>query len=183
MGTKTTLLTGEDLWKLVAAGSRYELSQGELVPMTPVNFNHGRIVVRFARKLDQFVEERGLGAVGTEIGFRLARNPDTLRAPDIAFVARSREPQGAAAEKFAELAPDLAVEVLSPDDSASDVLKKVEEYLASGVLLVWVADPATQTVTVYRSLEDVRVRTAQQDLDGGDVLPGFRCKIADIFAV
>ena len=171
------------LWKIVADGSRYELSRGELVPMTPVNYNHGKIVIRLGRMLDQFVQEHGLGAVGTEIGFRLARNPDTLRAPDIAFVARSREPQGAAAEKFAELAPDLAVEVLSPDDSASDVLKKVEEYLASGVRLVWIADPATRTVTVYRSLEDVRVLTAQQDLDGRDVLPGFRCKIKEIFAV
>jgi len=181
METKT-ILTIEDFSKLVADGSRYELSNGELVPMTPVHFKHGKIVVRLARKLDQFAEERGLGAVGTEIGFRLSRNPDTLRAPDIAFVAKSREPQGDAALKFAELAPDLAVEVLSPDDSASDVLKKIEEYLAAGVRLVWVADPATQTVSVYRSLDDVHVLTADQELDGGDVLPGFRVKIADIFA-
>ena len=182
MSTKA-LLTSEDLWKLVADGSRYELSRGELVPMTPVHFKHGKIVVSLARKLDQFADERGLGAVGTEIGFRLARNPDTLRAPDIAFVARSREPQGPAALKFAEFAPDLAVEVLSPEDSASDVLKKTEEYLAAGVRLVWIADPGTQTITVYRSLEDVRVLTADQELDGGDVLPGFRILVKEIFAV
>ena len=182
MATKT-LLTAEDLWKLVADGSRYELSRGELIPMPPVHFQHGKIVIRFGRILDQFVEQHRLGAVGTEIGFRLARNPDTLRAPDIAFVAQSREPQGAAAFKFAEIAPDLAVEVLSPEDSASDVLKKIEEYLAAGVHLVWIADPATQTVSVYRSLDDVRVLTAGQELDGGDVLPGFRTRIKDIFAV
>src|SRR3970282_1381228 len=102
MNTKT-LLTGEDLWKIVADGSRYELSRGELVPMTPVNYNHGKIVIRLGRMLDPFVHANGLGGVVTEIGCRLARNPDTLRAPDIAFVARSREPQGADAEKFAEL--------------------------------------------------------------------------------
>jgi len=182
MATKT-LLTIEDFSKLVADGSRYELSRGELVPMTPVNFQHGKIVIRFGGLLDQFVQRQQLGAVGTEIGFHLARNPDTLRAPDIAFVAKEREPQGAAALKFAELAPDLAVEVLSPDDSASEVLKKIEEYLAAGVRLIWIADPVTQTVTVYRSLDDVRVLTADQELDGGAVLPGFRVRIADIFAV
>jgi Uma2 family endonuclease len=182
MATKT-LLTSEDLRKLVADGSRYELSRGELVPMTPVHFQHGRIVIRFGGLLDQFVQRQQLGAVGTEIGFRLARNPDTLRAPDIAFVSQSRVPQGAAAFKFAELAPDLAVEVLSPDDSASEVLKKIEEYLAAGVRLVWIADPATQTVSVYRSLKDVQVLTSEQDLDGGDVLPGFRVRIRDLFAV
>src|SRR3970282_460832 len=107
MGTKT-LLTAEDLWKIVADGSRYELSRGELGPMTPVNYNHGKIVIRLGRMLDQFVQEHGLGAVGTEIGFRLARNPDTLRAPDIAFVAQSREPQGPPALKFAEVAADFA---------------------------------------------------------------------------
>ena len=128
-----------------------------------------------------FVERQQLGTVGPEIGFRLARKPDTLRAPDIAFVAKHREPQGTAAFKYAELAPDLAVEVLSPEDSASDVLKKVEEYLAAGVRLVWIADPATRTVTVYRSLDDVRVQTVAQELEGGDVLPGFRVKISDIF--
>lgn len=182
MGTKT-LLTLAEFSRLVADGSRYELSKGELVAMTPVGFNHGAIVIRFGSLLDRFVREQQLGVVGTEIGFRLTRNPDTLRAPDIAFVAKEREPRGAAALKFAEIAPDLAVEVLSPEDSASEVLKKIDEYLAAGVRLVWIADPATQTVTVYRSLDDVRVLTAGQDLDGADVLPGFRLRIKEVFAV
>ena len=182
MSTKT-LLTANDLWKLVADGSRYELSKGELLPMTPVGWRHGKIVIRFGRMLDQYVEEKGLGAVGTEVGFRLTRDPDTVRAPDIAFVAQNRLPKGAAVEKFVEFAPDLAVEVLSPEDTVSEIQKKVEEYLAAGVPLVWVVDPANQKVTVYRSLQDIKILSADQQLDGGDILPGFCLKIAQIFAI
>ena len=182
MGTRA-LLTIEQFSKIVANGSRYELSRGELVPMTPVSFAPGKTVSNLLGLLIPFVNRENLGTVGPEIGFRLSRVPDTLRAPDIAFVAKHREPQGPAAFKFAEIAPDLAVEVLSPEDSASEVLRKTEEYLAAGVRLVWIVDPATQTVTVYRSLDDVRVLIAAQDLDGGDVLPGFRTKIRDIFAL
>jgi Uma2 family endonuclease len=182
MSTKT-VLTSEDLWKLVADGSRYELSRGELVPMTPVRLQHGQIVIRFGRRLDEYVEERRLGTVCTEVGFVLTRDPDTVRAPDLAFISQSRLPQGAAVDEFVEGAPDLAVEVLSPGDTVSETLRKVREYLGAGVPLVWVVDPATQTVTVYRSLEDVRVLTPDQELDGGDVLPGFRIAVKEIFAV
>jgi Uma2 family endonuclease len=124
-----------------------------------------------------------LELVGPEIGFRLARNPDTLRAPDVAFIAKQRYEKTGITEKFAEFPPDLAVEVLSSEDTVSDLMRKVEEYLAAGVPLVWVADPATQTVTVYRSLQDVKVLTALQELDGSPVLPGFRSSVAAIFAL
>ncbi len=182
MSTKT-LLTSEDLWKIVADGSRYELSKGELLPMTPVGMEHGGIVIRIGRLLSLYAEEKRLGLVGTAIGFRLTRNPDTVRAPDVAFVARERLPKEGVPKKFAEFPPDLAVEVLSPEDTASEVNRKVEEYLTAGVRLVWVADPATQTVTVYRSLQDVKVLTTDQELDGGEVLPGFRTKVAELFAL
>jgi len=182
MSTKT-LLNSEDLWKRVADGSRYELSEGELLPMTPVGMEHGAIVVRLARLLGAFVDEKHLGLVGTEIGFRLARDPDTVRAPDVAFVAKHRLPQEGVPKKFAEFAPDLAVEVLSPEDTASEILRKVEEYLAAGVALAWVVDPATRTVTVYRSLRDIQILSADQELDGGTVLPGFRAPVAEIFSI
>ena len=181
MSTKT-LLTADDLWKKVADGSRYELSKGELLPMTPVGWRHGEIVIRLGRMLQQHAEENSLGGVGTEVGFRLARDPDTVRAPDIAFVARNRMPQGAAAERFAELAPDLAVEVLSPEDTASEIQRKVEEYLAAGARLVWIVDPSNQRVTTYRSLQDIKILSVEQQLDGGDILPGFTVQIAQIFA-
>ena len=182
MSTKT-LLTAEDLWKIVADGSRYELSKGELVPMTPVGIRHGQVVISFGSRLNQYVVERGLGIVCTEVGFKLTRQPDTLRAPDIAFIARNRFPEGRIPEKFADFPPDLAVEVLSPEDTASDLLRKIEEYFGAGVPLVWVVDPATQTVTVYRSLQNVKILSADGELDGNEVLPGFRMKVAEIFAL
>ena len=183
MSTKT-LLTSDDLWKIVADGSRYELSRGELVPMTPVGIRHAAVVSNLDRMLGTYVKEKGLGMVGPEGGFRLAKDPDTLRAPDVAFISKERlEKAGGIPEKFADFPPDLAVEMLSPEDTVSEVQKKVEEYLAGGVPLVWVVDPANQKVTVYRSLEDIRILSADQELDAGEVIPGFRCKIAEIFAL
>jgi len=182
MSTKT-LLTNEDLWRIVSDGSRYELYRGELVPMTPVSLQHGRVVIRFGRVLDEFVQRNGLGAVCTEVGFHLFQEPDTTWAPDIAFIAQSRVPQGSAAEKFVDFAPDLAVEVLSPWDTVTETTRKVETDLTAGVPLVWVVDPGTQRVTVYRSLQAVKVLTPDQELDGGDVLQGFRLKVSEIFAI
>jgi Uma2 family endonuclease len=181
MSTKT-LLTSEDLWKIVADGSRYELSHGELVPMIPIGIRHGQIVIRFGRRLDQYVQEKDLGIVCTEVGFRLTMNPDTVRAPDIAFIATRRFPEGRIPEKFADFPPDLAVEVLSPSDTVSELLRKIEEYFRAGVPLVWVVDPATQTVTVYRSLQNVKILSTDEELDGDGVLPGFRVKVGGVFA-
>ena len=182
MSTKT-LLTSDDLWKIVADGSRYELSNGALLPMTPVGVRHAAVVNKLARLLGDFVENHHLGLVGPEIGFKLRRNPDTLRAPDVAFISRKRYEEKGIPEKFADFPPDLAVEVLSPEDAMSEIVRKVEEYLSAGVPLVWVADPATQTVTVYRSLQDVKVLTSDQELEASPVLPGFRASIAEIFAI
>lgn len=181
MSTKT-LLTGEELWKMVADGSRYELSCGELVPMTPVGIRHAVVVSKVNRLLGDYVEKHGLGMTGPEGGFYLRRDPDTLRAPDVAFISKERlEKVGGIPERFAEFPPDLAVVVLSPEDTSSEILKKVQEYLAGAVPLVWIVDPATRTVTVYRSLLDVHVLTADQEIDGRPVLPGFSARVADFF--
>ena len=182
MSTKT-LLTADYLWKMVADGSRYELSKGEIVPMSPVGIRHGQVVINLASQLRQYIKEKRLGIVGTEVGFKLTRDPDTVRAPDIAFMARSRFPEDQIPEKFADFHPDLAVEVLSPEDTASELLRKIEEYFSAGVPLVWVIDPATQTVTVYRALQDVKIISGDAELDGDEVLPGFRMKVAEIFAL
>ena len=182
MSTKT-LLTSEDLWKIVADGSRYELSQGELVPMTPIGIQHGAVVGNLMLLLGTHVKKNRLGIVGPEIGFRLARDPDTVRAPDVAFIPNDRLPKEGLPKKFADFPPDLAVEVLSPEDTASEVNRKVEEYLNAGVRLVWVVDPAMQRVTVYRSLQDVKVLTTEQPIDGGEVLPGFRTQVAELFNI
>lgn len=180
MSTKT-LLTSEDLWKIVADGSRYELSQGELVPMTPQYFLHGVIVASIGSLLSKFVDENSLGIVCVHAGFILQRNPDTVRGPDVSFTARGRLPKEGIPKKFADFPPDLAVEVLSPEDTASEIIRKVEEYLTAGTQLVWVVDPGTQKVTVYRSLQDAKVLTTEQELDGGEVLPGFRTNVAELF--
>ena len=182
MSTKT-LLTAEDLWKIVADGSRYELSKGELVPMTPVGIPHSVIVMRLGKLLSNYVDEKRLGLLGTEGGFKLRQNPDTLRAPDIAFISRERLARQGIPDKFADFPPDLAVEVLSPEDTASEIARKVDEYLAAGVPLVWVVDPGIQKVTVYRFLQDIKVLSAEEELDGGEVLPGFRVKVAVIFTL
>jgi Uma2 family endonuclease len=152
--TAKTLLTSDDLWKIVADGSRYELSRGELLPMTPVGMQHAAIVMRLGELLTRFVRDKHLGVVGVEGGFNLHRDPDTLRAPDLHFVSRDRIAKEGIGVKFADYPPDLAVEVLSPEDTASEVQKKVEEYLAGGVRLIWIVEPATKTVMVY-----ARIRT------------------------
>jgi Uma2 family endonuclease len=182
MSTKT-LLTADDLWKIVADGSRYELSRGELVPMTPVGFQHSAIVGRLGKLLSNYVDEKHLGIVGMEGGFKLERAPDIVRAPDIHFVSKARIEKEGITPKFADFPPDLAVEVLSPDDTVIETQKKVEEYLAGGVRLIWIVEPATKTVTVYRSHQDVKVFTADQELEGGDVIPDFRIRVAEIFAI
>ena len=182
MSTKT-LLTVDDLWRIVADGSRYELSHGELQRMTPIGIQHGAVVGNLQLLLGTHVKRNGLGLVGPEIGFRLSRDPDTVRAPDVAFIAKHRLPKEGIPQKFADFPPDLAVEVLSPEDTESEIRKKVEEYLVAGVPLVWVVHPAKQTVAAYRSLQNVKILAAEEDLDGGEVLPGFRTIVAQIFEV
>jgi len=182
MSTKT-LLTSEDLWKIVADGSRYELWDGELVPMTPVGMQHAVIVARLGNFLSNYLNQHPLGVVGMEGGFTVRRQPDKVFAPDLHFVSKDRLAKEGITEKFADYPPDLAVEVLSPDDKASDLQRKVEAYLAGGVQTIWIVEPGTKTVTVYRSHQDVKILTADQELDGGDVIPGFRVKISDIFAI
>lgn len=175
------MLSSQDLWRIVADGGRYELYRGELIPMTPVGLEHGRVVARLVRILDEYVSRNRLGAVCTEVGFELFRDPDITLAPDIAFIETSRLPTGAAAKTFVPFPPDLAVEVLSPSDTATETMRKIETYLNAGVQLVWVVDPGTQRVAVYRSLRDVKVLTPEHDLDAEEIIPGFRTKVSAIF--
>jgi Uma2 family endonuclease len=137
--------------------------------------------MQFGALLLNHVKPRKLGGVGTEAGFTLSRNPDTVRAPDVAFIRQDRlsssRPRG-----FWQGAPDLAVEVLSPDDSAADVATKVQEYLGFGVPLVLVIDPRTQIVTTHRrSATSVTLNAPDALIDLSDVVPGFRCTVAEIF--
>jgi Uma2 family endonuclease len=182
MTTEKTLVTADELLRMPADGSRHELVLGELRTMPPAGGEHGIVAAEAAGRLRDYVRPRHLGyVVAAETGFRLARDPDTVRAPDAAFIAAGRLPGGRPAAGFFELIPDLVVEVVSPFDTAREVQEKVHEWLRAGVRLVWVIYPSTRSVTAYRSLEDVRVLTEDAQLDGADVLPGFACVVRDLF--
>ena len=163
-------------------GFRYELVRGELKKMSPAGSEHGVVIIRLAKLLAIHVDDRQLGLVfGAETGFVIEHDPDTVRAPDVSFVAKQRIPAEGIPKKFWPGAPDLAVEVVSPGDSVSEVDDKVADWLRCGTQLVWVVNPKWRNVTVYRSSADIRTLTENDELEGEDVVPGFRCRVADIF--
>ncbi|MFB0545510.1 MAG: Uma2 family endonuclease [Anaerolineae bacterium] len=176
-----TLMTAEELLRLPDDGFRYELVKGELVGMVPTGWEHGVIANRLGLLLGQHVYTHHLGAVAVEAGYCLGCRPDTVRAPDVSFVAQEHIPDTGGPKGFWKGAPDLAVEVISPSDTMDEVLTKVTDYLNAGTRLVWVVHPATKTVTEYRSLAQVRVLTADETLEGRDVVPGFKCRVGDLF--
>lgn len=182
MQATTTLMTIEQLLASPEGAKPVELVAGVIRPMTPTGGAHGLISSRILFALSSIVLTNELGALFTEeTAFVLKRNPDTLRCPDVAYVAASRLPARGVGFGWMQMAPDLAVEVLSPSDSASEVGAKVHEYLQAGVGLVWVIDPKARTVTVYEPSGQVRVREESDRLDGGSLLPEFSCQIESLF--
>ncbi|MCO6457874.1 MAG: Uma2 family endonuclease [Pirellulaceae bacterium] len=176
------ILSAQQLLELPSDGQRYELVAGELRVMSPSGWRHGKVVGTMHGLLWQHVSGHHLGLVfGAETGFLLARDPDTVRAPDVAFVDARNLPGREPSEAYWPGAPDLAVEVLSPHDRADDVDEKIRAWLAAGTRSVWVVDPQLRTLTEYRSTGDVTVYTAGQRVDGGELLPGFSCPVARIF--
>jgi Uma2 family endonuclease len=177
-----TAMTAEELFLISSNDARYELDAGTLVRMPPAGLLHSRIALRIARILLDWVEPRQLGTVlGADAGFILRRHPDVVRAPDVSFIARNRLPTDQTPEQFAAFAPDLAVEVVSPNDWAVDLETKVADYFAAGSRMVWVVHPRTRTVHCYRSLRDVRILGEDDVLDAGDALPGFTCPVVRCF--
>jgi Uma2 family endonuclease len=179
----TTLLTRVDeIAALPSDQFRYDLIQGELYRMSPASARHGEIAMEIAWHIKTFVTEHQLGTVyAAETGFLLGRDPDTLLAPDVAFVRGDRLPEPARQQGFLALAPDLVVEVVSPSDTSRYVSDKVLTYLDAGCQLVWVVEPERRTVTVWTPDRAARVIMAQERLEGGNVLPGFGLNLADIF--
>ena len=175
-------LTAEELFVLPDDGWRYELVRGELRHIPPTGMQHGQIASRLNQRLAAYVEAHNLGAVFTaEAGFRLAQHPDTVRAPDVTFIARERIPAEGVPTGYWPGAPDLAVEVVSPSDRFDEVVEKVAEYLAAGTRLVWVVHPRTQTVMVYRASGEVQLLRDHEELSGEGVLPGFACVVSALF--
>lgn len=178
----TKLLKAEDLYEIEAEdGCTYELVRGELVRVTPPGGWHGEVSVETTWHLRTYLSDHPIGRMYTETGFILARDPDIVRGPDVAFVREERLPPPEERGGFLPLAPDLAVEVISPWDRSAEVHEKVLEYLAAGTRLVWVVHPRGRTVTVYRPDGSARVLREGDELDGEDVLPGFRLPVAAIF--
>ena len=179
----TTWITADELLALpTGMGKRYELVSGELRVISATGWRHGEIVHNSGFLLGSFIRQHGLGrgfAAGT--GFLIKRDPDTVRAPDFAFIAKEHFPETEPEEAFWPGAPDLAVEVLSPGDRMGDVDEKIEEWLAAGCAAVWVVDPKLQTVTIYQSSTKVQVKTAGEVLVGDPVVPGFSCALDEIF--
>jgi Uma2 family endonuclease len=183
MSTTTALMTAEELLRLPRGQYRYELINGELKKMSPTGHEHGRITVNLTVPLAQHVKANRLGAVyAAETGFILTSNPDTVRAPDIAFICQQRVSALGATKGYWPGAPDLAVEVLSPDDSAANIKRKVSEWLTAGAKQVWVVNPKVRTLTVHRSLTDIATLSEKDTLEGADLLPGFRLAVAEVFS-
>lgn len=182
MDTTGTLTTAEELFSMPDDGYRYELVQGELRRMTPAGGEHGTITVNLAIILGQFIKAHHLGAAfGAETGFKIGSNPDTVRAPDFAFVRQQRIPPGDFPQGFWPGAPDFVAEVISPSDTYTEVEEKVTDWLNAGSRMVWVINPRVRTVTVYTSLAEIIRLTASEELTGGDVLPGFSCRVLELF--
>ena len=180
--TLTKPMTADELLAMPDDGFRYELVKGELVRMSPTGDEHGSVTMEIAASLYRHVKEHNLGRVyAAETGFKLESDPDTVRAPDVAFVNREQVEATGTLAGFRSGAPDLVVEVLSPSDRIGRVEAKVKQWLETGSRVVWVVSPKLKTVTVYHSLSDIVTLTEKDALDGGDVVPGFQIKIADIF--
>jgi Uma2 family endonuclease len=175
-------LTVEDLYTMPDDGFKYELEAGMLVSEPLPGFRHGRVMVRTAEILSAHVRKNGLGVIlAGDSGFILARKPDTVRGPDVAFVSKQRfEERGDTIKAFSG-APDLAVEVLSPSNTPAGIRAKVADYFAAGSRCVWVIDAEARSVTVYAALLSPHELGEDEILDGGDVLPGFAVRVGEIF--
>jgi Uma2 family endonuclease len=177
-----SLLTAADVERLSLPDKQVELVRGRLVVREPPGTRHGAIAANLTCLVGAFVRRHGLGVVfAQDTGFKITSDPDTVRGPDVAFVARERTDR-IPARGYAALAPDLLAEILSPDDAPAEVLAKVADWLAAGTSLVWLVDPQRTEVRVYRRDGSLAVLREKDSLDGEDVLPGFACPLEDVFA-
>ena len=182
MTVEQKLITADELFCMPDDGMRHELVRGELRTTPPGGWGHGKDSSKLDRSLGNYVEAHGLGEVATnEPGFLLTRNPDTVRAPDVAFVRAERLVEADPERGYYPGAPDLAVEVISPNDLYTEVDEKVGEWLEHGTRMVLVVNPRRRTVAVHRPGRDVRVLGVDDVLDGEDVVPGWTLAVRDLF--
>jgi Uma2 family endonuclease len=174
------IVSAEELLAMPNLG-RCELVRGEVIMMSPAGAEHGRIIWNLTLLLGNFVKAHKLGGMmGAETGFIIRRDPDTVLAPDLAFISVDRMPEKLPPGYF-DGPPDLAIEVLSPGDRASNVQSKVRDWLETGCRAVWIVDPEIKSVTTYKSMHDIVVLSAADTLADAQLLPGFTMGVSEIF--
>jgi Uma2 family endonuclease len=172
--------TAEDLLNFREPGKTAELLRGVLIVREPSSTSHGKTAAELLYRVMHHVKAQDLGAVfAQDTGFKIGRDPDTVRAPDVAFVAKARLDQ-IAERGYAEVAPDWIAEILSHGDRPGEVLDKIGQWLDAGVRLVWVIDPLHRHASIYRADGSISIVGPGEDLQGEDVIPAFRCPLREI---
>ena len=180
MSTPARLITAEELLNSHDA-RRHELVRGVTRVSEPAGGVHGRLAIKLGARLDAHVTGLGLGTVLVEAGYVLAREPDTVRGPDVSFISTARLPPDRIPEQFISGPPDLAVEILSPGDRWAEIEEKVADYFAGGARRVWLLDPRERRLIVRYADRPSRVLTDSDILDGEDVVPGFTLDLTELF--
>jgi Uma2 family endonuclease len=175
-------MTAQELLEYSNEPYRQELIDGILHEMEPPGFEHGRVAMTVGALLFAHVREHGLGFCTSEVGFKIASDPDTVRAPDVCFVAADRLPEAGAPTGYWLGPPDVAIEVVSPNDRHSEIEAKALHWLEAGTRAVVVLDPPLRTATICRSRSDIHIVAGDEPLDLHDVVPGFAPRTGDLFA-
>jgi Uma2 family endonuclease len=184
MSTATSqLLTAEEFFALPDPkdGSKQELVRGKVVTMPSPGVEHGEVQVNVAFVIKTFLKQNPIGRVATESGTVTERKPDTVRGPDVSYYSKERLPLDKRVVGYHDEVPDLCVEIVSPSNSLKQLKAKAKEYLVAGVRLVWIVDPEDRNVTIVVDPLESCTLEADATLDGGDVLPGFSCKVSELF--
>jgi len=176
------LLTAQEFWQLPATDTHCELVRGEVIETLLPGGRHGAIAVVLAMLLRMWAQRSGGGYVGVEAGYVLRHDPDTVRGPDVSYVRAERIPPSGVPEGFWPIAPDLAVEIVSPSETADEVREKVRDFLLAGTPRVWTIYPRTREVVVHTADGLARTYSENDMLEHPDVLPGFSLKVAELFA-
>ncbi len=172
----------EEVFKLNHAGGHYEMVNGELVEKSGRTFPHGKLLARVGAELGRYIEATHAGEASIKATYILCREPKLLRFPDISFISKARMPvEGPPDKSYWEFVPDLAIEIISPEDEMYAVYELAAEYIERGVKEVWLIVPAGRAVIIYRSFEEQRTLTVRDKLESAEILPGFSMAVSELF--